>query len=188
MDHFLFFVSVRSLPIYSTCFGISNYLLTLYCGIIQLIASIFLLTYFKFNASILFIISSGLILIYCSIYRLSKFGFVCYFVQLISSTLVYVFWFKKVIIGLDTTIHNFKQGFYTKVATEVIIDYLLTGVLTSFTILILFVVFSYSNELHFEEVKAREEHRSECESNRDTESDSLFSHPFHNIMTLNSNN
>lgn len=174
MNYFLFFFNVRNLPIYSTVLGVSNQCLVFGCGLIQFISAFLIFALLKNLSSIFPLVSSLFILIFCLAYKQSKFGFTCYFFQMISTFLMWVFWIKKVIIGLDFTVHYMRVGLFKKALLEILLDYLLTGFLVIFSVLILFVVFSYSNELEFEEIKSREEKR-EMDSEEDTEADSLYS-------------
>jgi hypothetical protein len=94
---------------------------------------------------------------------------------MISSFLIWIFWVKRVIVGLDFTVHDFRLGNMKKALAEIFFDYILTGVLVIFSVLILFVVLTYSNEIEFEEIKSREERRGVEYSEKDTEADSLYS-------------
>ena len=102
----------------------------------------------------------------------STIGYITYYIQLICIIVISSFWSYRVIRGLDFTIHDFHNKQYKKVIIEILSDYIFTGLLAIFSILSLLFLLTYSNELKFEEVKEREERRSELEDDTDTDVDS----------------
>jgi hypothetical protein len=173
MNTFLFYFNLRNLPVYSTFFDISNLKLLTITGFIQLLIS--LIFTFYHNVIAFFSLFTALLLLTTCIIKKSALGYTTYYIQLICIIIISLFWSYRVIRGLDFTIHDFKNGEYKKVVKEIISDYIFTGFLAIFSILSLLFLLTYSNELKFEEVKEREEKRSELEDDTDTEADS-FNH------------
>lgn len=166
MKKFLFLFNTKKLPIYSTFIGIPNQLLSLVFAYIQLITCILLILIYK-NKNIyvlqlaLPLLSAIFTINLCYFLKKSIFGYICYYAQMTSTIYLIFEWIKKVLIGMDYTVFYFKNKLYYKAIIQLIFEYIFTGIAIVYLLINLFVILSYSNELNFEEIKDREEKRSE---------------------------
>lgn len=159
MENFLFIFQIRNLPVYSTVLGVSNSTLLLICMAIQFLVST-LFFQFQKPISFIYLLLSALIFLFLLL-KNPKFGYFLYFFQLTVTVFIWIYWVLFVIKGLDCTVHDFRQGEYKRMIKTMIVDYIFSGILIIFSILILFFLLIYSNELKFEEIKKLEDEKEE---------------------------